>query len=359
MSCEALDRRDFLAGMATAALMAGTATAADVPTPVGKRPRRPDWRGFNLPPFFGTWNSGKPVEEDFQLVAELGFNFVRLPMWYTLWTEPGNWRATREAVLAEVDRAVEFAGKYGIHLNLCLHRAPGYCVAKEPREPFDLFKDAEAREAFQFHWRLLAQRYAGVSAAKLSFNLLNEPQGPKVAYGAIVREAVAMIRGISPERDIVVDGNFLARVPLPELAELGVIQSVHSYEPHVLTHYRASWVEGSERFPEPAWPLLRDGKPFYGRENLERYYAGWAALVQTGVPVHCGEMGCYNRSPHAVALAWMADVLGLLNTHGIGFALWELRGDFGVLDSNRSDVAYEDWRGHKLDRKMLALLQAH
>jgi hypothetical protein len=29
-----------------------------------------------------------------------------------------------------------------------------------------------------------------------------------------------------------------------------------------------------------------------------------------------------------------------------GWALWSLRGDFGVLDSNRADVQYEDYRGH-------------
>jgi endoglucanase len=36
--------------------------------------------------------------------------------------------------------------------------------------------------------------------------------------------------------------------------------------------------------------------------------------------------------------------------------MWNLRGGFGVLDSDRADVKYEDFRGHKLDRKMLELL---
>ena len=31
---------------------------------------------------------------------------------------------------------------------------------------------------------------------------------------------------------------------------------------------------------------------------------------------------------------------------------------FGILDSGRTDVAYEDFRGHKLDRKMLDVLRA-
>jgi endoglucanase len=37
--------------------------------------------------------------------------------------------------------------------------------------------------------------------------------------------------------------------------------------------------------------------------------------------------------------------------------MWNFRGAFGVLDSGRADVAYEDFRGRKLDRKMLDLLR--
>jgi hypothetical protein len=36
-----------------------------------------------------------------------------------------------------------------------------------------------------------------------------------------------------------------------------------------------------------------------------------------------------------------------------------LRGTFGILDSERSDVVYEDWHGHKLDRALLELLQRY
>jgi endoglucanase len=60
-----------------------------------------------------------------------------------------------------------------------------------------------------------------------------------------------------------------------------------------------------------------------------------------------------------VFLRWFEDALGILASHGIGFALWELRGPFGILDSGRRDVAYEDWRGHALDRELLELLQRY
>jgi endoglucanase len=41
----------------------------------------------------------------------------------------------------------------------------------------------------------------------------------------------------------------------------------------------------------------------------------------------------------------------------MGWALWNFCGSFGILDSERADVLYEDFHGHKLDRKLLALLQ--
>jgi aryl-phospho-beta-D-glucosidase BglC (GH1 family) len=55
----------------------------------------------------------------------------------------------------------------------------------------------------------------------------------------------------------------------------------------------------------------------------------------------------------------MQDTYDILTGHGIGWALWNFRGTFGILNSGRDDVAYEDWYGLKLDRKMLELLRAH
>ena len=73
--------------------------------------------------------------------------------------------------------------------------------------------------------------------------------------------------------------------------------------------------------------------------------------------VHCGEGGCWKRTPHDVFLAWFTDVTNILFSNKIGIALWNFIGDFGILDSGRSDVVYEDWYGHKLDKKLLELIR--
>ena len=53
----------------------------------------------------------------------------------------------------------------------------------------------------------------------------------------------------------------------------------------------------------------------------------------------------------------MKDNLELWRDAGLGSALWCFRGSFGILDSGHADLKYEDFHGHKLDRKMLELLK--
>jgi endoglucanase len=109
----------------------------------------------------------------------------------------------------------------------------------------------------------------------------------------------------------------------------------------------------------PAWPLVDDRGQTWNREKLRReLIVKWQPLVQQDVPIHVGEWGCFNRTPHAVTLAWMTDLLALWKEAGWGWAMWNLRGDFGIVDSGRADVPYEDFHGHKLDRKMLELMLA-
>jgi endoglucanase len=72
-----------------------------------------------------------------------------------------------------------------------------------------------------------------------------------------------------------------------------------------------------------------------------------------------GEWGAYNKTPHDVVLRWMEDCLSNFKRAGWGWALWNFRGSFGILDSERSDVQYEDYEGHRLDHRMLELLQKY
>ena len=102
----------------------------------------PRWRGFNLLNKFMAGNQKPFQDRDFADIAELGFDFVRLPMDYRCWTDRDNPRTLKEPVLKEIDHAVELGRKHGVHVQINFHRAPGYTVAR-PREPKSLWTDPE------------------------------------------------------------------------------------------------------------------------------------------------------------------------------------------------------------------------
>ena len=355
-------RRDFLrltAAVAATPLAAWTPAAQARNTPLTPpKTRIPRWRGFNLLDMFTMHSNGDFAEDDFKYIRDWGFDFVRLPMCHRLWILDGDDHKINEPMLEKIDRAVDLGEKYKIHVSLNFHRGPGYSVNREFTEPYNLWKDPNALDAFIFHWTMLAKRYRSIPNDRLSINLINEPADTNNAdrmtrddHERVVRKTVAAIREISPQRTIIIDGLSWARIPCPELADLGLVQSTRAYEPMTISHYKASWVN-SANFPTPVWP--GNG---WDKNRLRQHYQPWIDLKKTGAPVHCGEGGTYNKTPHDVTLKWLRDVLEILTENDIGYAIWNFRGSFGIMDSDRSDVDYEDYDGHKLDRKMLNLLQ--
>jgi endoglucanase len=370
MNTHPVTRRQFLfatgacaANCAMAALAAESGgPSAQVKTlPSPNASRLPRWRGFNLLERFTRRSDGNPPfrEADFEWIAELGFDFVRLPMSYLCWSDPNDWLKLREDELKHIDQAVEFGRKYRVHVNLNFHRAPGYCV-NPPKEPLDLWSDEKAVEACAFHWAHFAKRYRGIPNSLVTFDLLNEPADiPEATYARVVKRLVDAIRAEDPNRLIIADGLKWGTKPVPSLADLRVAQSTRGYGPSRISHWKANWVRGSDQWPEPTWPLkIKDGDVWDKERLRQEYIEPWQALERQGVGVHVGEWGAFQHTPHPVVLAWMRDWLALWKQAGWGWALWNFRGSFGILDSNRSDVAYENWRGHKLDRPMLELIQA-
>ena len=335
------------------------------------------WRGFNLQEKFtdrpDEWTNLDPewghnndpfLESDFEWIARWGFNFVRLPMSYRCWTDPSDPYRLLEPTLVQIDQAVEWGRQYGLHVCLNFHRAPGYCInAALSPEPWNLWTDSKALDIFTFHWTRFANRYKGIGSDRLSFNLLNEPNGCTPSqYARVARHAVRAIREVDSTRLVVIDGMFgETMLPVPELLDVPhAVQSIRGYAPFALTHYLAPWAGTPKAVP--TWPSKINDFVVWDKDRLDQYCILPGQGVERRVPssrVFIGEWGCWNRTPHDVALTWMRDFLTLWKTANWGWALWCFRGSFGILDSNRSDVQYEDWRGHRLDRKMLELLQAY
>jgi endoglucanase len=366
-----ITRREFIGTAAAAAAASLLPLRGRAQSAAGARPqpRIPRWRGFNLQ---GGSGGGKALafrESDFEWMAEWGFNFARLPLSYWSWSSPKDWMTIDDNALKPIDEAIEMGRRHGIYINLCLHRIPGYCVNGRELEPDQLFdspRDSMLRAlgAARHHWGHLAERYRDIPSSRLSFDLLNEPPflPDQSRYVEVARGLIGAIRAKSPDRLIVADGADLGQTPVLGLADEGIVQSTRGYLPKMISHYTANWVPAREfeSLAKPTWPMVDKNGVLWNREKLRaELITKWKPLTDLGAPVHVGEWGCFTQTPHDVCLAWMGDLLALWKEAGWGWAMWNLRGGFGIVDSNRVGVQYEDFRGHKLDRKMLDLLVAN
>ncbi len=312
------------------------------------------WRGFNLQELcsFQPWLSAVPRydENDFALMQEWGFNFVRLPVDY-------RWFGAPYFGEEELARAVELCKKHGLHAQICLHRLPGYCSGGLLPGEKSLFEDAATLEKACDVWRDLSRRFKDVPREELSFNLFNEPlYMDEAKYAPVARALASAIREEDPSRLLFADGLGYGRIA-PFLSTPGDFAlGWHCYDPFFVTHYKTPWNDPAGVSEPPRWPVdARSPREWLAQETL--LSKGWGEALEAGVFVYAGEFGVYSETPHDVALALMEDQLALWRELDCGWAMWNFRGSFGILDSGRKDVDYEDCRGHKLDRKMLDLLQ--
>jgi endoglucanase len=366
-----MDRREFIKASATIGVVSMTGFPFELKSePKFKTQSFSNYRGFNLTQKTGGGGPRRKFnEEDFEIMTEFGFNFARIPMSYWNWTKPDDWYNIDEDIFKDIDEVVEFGKQYNIHINLNLHRVPGYCINGRDKEPVDLFDDTpgnmqKALDAFVYHWKYFAKRYKGIRNEQVSFDLLNEPPGNtnEKRYIEIIRSVIRGIREEDPNRLIVVDGKDIGRNPVMGIEDLNVVQSTRGYDPMSVSHYTATWVPENEfeTFNIPTWPLKGDDGKLWNKAALkEKLITSWKPLVDKGVQVHVGEWGCYNKTPHDICLSWMEDILSLWKEANWGYSMWNFKGDFGILNSERKDVKYENYKGHKLDRKMLELLKLY
>jgi aryl-phospho-beta-D-glucosidase BglC (GH1 family) len=476
-------------------------------TPIDLNKFSSNLKGFNLLGKFDvSWSNSGFSEGEFIMTKDLGFNFVRLPLDYQTYTQQGNWDVFLEDQVAEIDKAIALGKTYGVHVCLCLHRAPGYSVNTSgvpANQNLDLWTNSVAQEAFVNHWAYFANRYKDVPYTQLSFDLLNEPPDmSESTYVGVMLKAINKIQSISPDRVIFVDGLNYARTVMTSLLNTkNIIQAIHSYDPMTLTHYKADWVTGSDKWPVPVWPMADISEYLYGPWKTDSYSSlvfegdfpkdtkitfnvqqvsiqstlqvklddneiyskafvcgpdlgdDWTEIVSTqwgyqnistkdysvilpaggtrltitntlgdwlalskitiksptwelvivpgnttwgekqttnkitsdgkltdldgnplvplkslinnlelakteGIPVMIQEFAVHNQTPHDVTLAYLTDVVSIFNKYKVGYAMWNLIGSMGIINSERADCIYEPYKGDLLDRQMTTIMQS-
>jgi endoglucanase len=171
-----MTRRDVLRGVLTTAGLGALGTplaraqASPRALPDATPQHLPRWRGFNLLNKFMADHQKPFAERDFADIAELGFDFVRLPLDYRCWTDRGQPRGTKEPV-KEIDNAVEAAANSGFTSR---SSSTGLQVSRSPNLRSEIAGPIRRFWKSASHWSAFAGATRG-SPTQVSFDPFNEP----------------------------------------------------------------------------------------------------------------------------------------------------------------------------------------
>ena len=296
---------------------------------------------------------------DLDLIAAMGFDHVRLSV------DPRPMFHARQAnqITAEDLQYLDAA------IKMILDRGMAVEMVIFPDAEFKqrLATEDEFVEQFADFWRALARHYAALDPERVFFEVLNEPEGrDRYRWYGVETKLAAAIRAGAPKHTIIATGAHFSDnddlVFLEPLRDPNVIYAFHFYESHIFTHqgatWSANWWHDLKGLPYPSTPenvqaaaaevtdavhrlaVMRYGLDRWNAQRIDAEIGQVKAWGDRyGVPVVCNEFGVYRKSAAMKdRLAWLTDVRTALEMHGIGWAMWEYRGGFGVVTTENGQT---------------------
>lgn len=307
-------------------------------------------------------------EEDVERIASWGMDHIRLPVDYPVLEDDDAPFHYKEEGFEYIDRCLEWCKKHGLNLIIDLHRAPGYSFTTLQENT--LFEDMKMRKRFIELWKAITQRYHG-EGDNLIFELLNEMVEPdSERWNKLAHETIQTVREIDSARKIIYGGNYYNSVrelkKIDILDDPGIIYTFHFYHPHLFTHQKAYWSKMSMDYNQtieyPGQFVNLDDfekehpeyKPWIDRNrgaviNKEMLWEDMQPAVdfidKTGRELYCGEFGVIKSAPPESRVNWHRDMIDILNTLGIGWAVWTYKEmDFGLVN-NQGEIVSEELIG--------------
>lgn len=259
--------------------------------------------------FYNEWLKNHTTKADIDSMAAWGFNSIRLPMHYNLYTLPVEMEPVKgqqtwlEKGFIMTDSLLSWCRQNKIYLILDLHAAPGgqgndLAISDRDTSRPSLWQSEENQQKTIALWRKLAERYVGEEWIG-GYDIINEPnwgfedekdfRGTAEKTNAPLKKLMVditnAIREVDKDHIIIIEGNGFGnnyRGILPPWDDNTVL-SFHKYG-------NFNTVDAIKTFLN-----LRD---------------------QYNVPIWLGESGENSNT-------WFTEAIQLVEDHGIGWAWWQ------------------------------------
>jgi endoglucanase len=294
------------------------------------------------------------TQADVQQLATMGLDHLRIPIdEEQMWDEAGHKDAEAFALL---DAALDWCADAGLRAIVDLHILRTHYFLDESDPP--LFADPTEAARFAWLWRQLSEHLGHRPTDMVAYELLNEAvaRDPE-DWNRVALAGYNAVRATEPARTIVLGSNwfnqhhtFLKLAVPPD--DPNMILTFHYYFPMFITHYTAPWwaIGGTYNGPVhyPGQPIADKDLASLSAELLARMdewnqpfdrstivadlAQPFAVRERTGLPLYCGEFGCFDRTPDPLRIAWFEDILSVFAEYDIAWANWDYKGSFGIVD---------------------------
>jgi aryl-phospho-beta-D-glucosidase BglC (GH1 family) len=259
--------------------------------------------------FYERWLQNHTTKADIDSLASWGFNSIRLPMHFNLYTLPVDEEPVKgshtwiEKGFAMTDTLLEWCKSNKLWLILDLHAAPGGqgndlpISDRNPAKP-SLWESEENKQKTIALWKKLAERYANEPWIG-GYDIINEPnwgfEDPKDVRGTAENKN-------EPLRQLMVD----------------ITKAIREVDKKHLIIIEGNGFGNNYRGILPGWDsntVLSFHK--YGNFNNRDAIKNFLSLRdQYNMPLWLGESGENSNT-------WFTDAIGLVEQNGIGWAWWQ------------------------------------
>lgn len=267
---------------------------------------------------------GNPWQpEYFELIANLGFDHVRLPIRWEpeerSMAEPPY--TISETFLERIKTVVDKALEQDLIIIINMHHHE------------ELYANPEGqKERFLSQWSQIAEYFKDYPP-ELLFEVLNEPHGELSPglWNTFFADALEAIRTTNPKRVVLMGtASYGGLSGVPDLQfpdDDNLILTVHYYNPFQFTHQGADWVgEGAENWLGTQWYDTEAE-----RETVVSEFEQLIDFSEThNIPVHIGEFGAFSEADMDSRARWTTFLARWFEEQAFSWAYWEFSAGFGI-----------------------------
>lgn len=271
--------------------------------------------------------------EDLKTIKSMGFNSIRVALWYRLFENESTPYTYNEWGFAWLDNLIGWAKEAGLYVMLDMH-APQGGGNQGPETTRAFWEDIEYQNRFVAMWKTIAARYKHEPSI-IAYDIINEPSPKSQSqYLSLLETTINNIKEV--------DSNHIINVELD-------FDGVAYNAPFILTNHTNIMYDF--HFYDPWNEFTANDSVVYSQNIKELMLQNFTTLASfyqdNNVPINIGEFGQkYDTFEAKNSKDWVNDAIEIFDSFDANWFYWSFKGnEFGICENINKFCVNSDKNG--------------